>query len=212
MKLYIYEHCPFSIRCIFIARYLNIPVEVMCLQYFDQTTTASICGIPTVPLLVMADKSYAAGYHEIIAALIDSCEIGQSTIISKVVERWQEKALPLYKEIIYPHAFEFNFKEFEHGFSRDRFNADNPLQIKEETSEERQMRLGYEATEMMHAAKSIVLEHCNGNMDLPDQSVLFSIMRAFYMLPEFEQDEYLHRWLKNVCNYINVSIRLADPC
>lgn len=209
MKLYIYEHCPFSTRCVFIAKYLRIPVEIMCLQYYDQETTTKICGVPTIPLLVLPDRTYAAGYHEIIAALIDSCEIGQSNIISRVIERWQEKALPLYREIIYPCLFNLNFTEFEHGFSRDRFNAEHPLQIKEETNDDRQMRLGYEATEMMHAAKSIVLEHCNGEMDLPDQSVLYSILRAFYMLPEFEKDEYLHRWLKTACDYVNEPIRLA---
>ncbi len=41
MKLYIYEHCPFSARVRYVAGMLNIPLDVITLDYDDDQTTKS---------------------------------------------------------------------------------------------------------------------------------------------------------------------------
>ncbi|KJR35563.1 hypothetical protein BOO91_13315 [Vibrio navarrensis] len=52
MKLYIYEHCPFSARVRFVAGMLGLKLEVETIDYDDDKTTTELVGSKQVPVLV----------------------------------------------------------------------------------------------------------------------------------------------------------------
>lgn len=66
MKLYIYEHCPFSARVRFVAGMLNIQLDVINIAYDDESTTTNIIGAKQVPLLIKDDGEAMAESLDII--------------------------------------------------------------------------------------------------------------------------------------------------
>lgn len=72
MKLYIYEHCPFSARVRYVAGMLNIPLDVITLDYDDDQTTNQIIGSKQVPLLIKESGEALAESLDIIQFLLES--------------------------------------------------------------------------------------------------------------------------------------------
>ncbi len=66
MKLYIYEHCPFSARVRFVAGMLNIQLDVINIAYDDESTTTNLIGAKQVPLLIKDDGEAMAESLDII--------------------------------------------------------------------------------------------------------------------------------------------------
>ena len=57
MKLYVYDHCPFSMRPRLIAGINTLPVEICVLRISDDTTAHSLVGKKVVPILEKDDGS-----------------------------------------------------------------------------------------------------------------------------------------------------------
>ena len=76
MKLYIYEHCPFSARVRYVAGMLNIPLTVTCIAYDDDKTTNALIGTKQVPFLIKDDGEALAESLDIIQYFI---ELAQSS-------------------------------------------------------------------------------------------------------------------------------------
>ncbi len=57
MKLYVYDHCPFSMRPRLIAGLNALPVDICVLRISDDTTAHSLIGKKVVPILEKNDGS-----------------------------------------------------------------------------------------------------------------------------------------------------------
>ena len=195
MKLYVFEHCPFCARCLYVAHCLSINLEVFYLPYSDDITTKNIIGEKLVPLLI--DKGEAlSGYLEIMERLIETCEIADPPYVSRIVVLWQEKALPVYKQIVYPRFRQLNLTEFRTVKDVNCFLATNQtFDFDFDVLIEKSDEIADEALEVVDYAKRIILEHKKERLSLADQAVLFSFLRGFFLLPRMHNDEYIKRWL-----------------
>lgn len=99
MKLYIYEHCPFSARVRFVAGMLNIQLDVINIAYDDESTTTNIIGAKQVPLLIKDDGEAMAESLDIINYFLELASSNESSQPSTPVLDWQKQAfLPLQKK------------------------------------------------------------------------------------------------------------------
>ncbi|MBF4426913.1 glutathione S-transferase N-terminal domain-containing protein, partial [Vibrio anguillarum] len=80
MKLYIYEHCPFSARVRYVAGMLNIPLDVINIAYDDDKTTTDLIGTKQVPLLIKDNDEVLAESLDIIVIFL---ELARSTETSQ---------------------------------------------------------------------------------------------------------------------------------
>ena len=211
MKLYIHNYCPFSTRCLYVANYLSIPVEVMNLHYYDESTTTQIAGEHIVPMLLYKGN-VITGYHEIIECFINSAEVSESPIVSKDVMLWQEKALPIYRAIVYPRFMQVAGKDFEKEYSQNKFIERNQYaSFNFDDLLERSDDISREATEIIHDAKHIILQQQCGITELADQAVFFSILRGYTMLPKLQSEEFMNRWLHSAAKISNLDLMIAQP-
>lgn len=102
MKLYIYEHCPFSARVRYVAGMLNIPLDVIILDYDDDKTTNEIIGSKQVPLLIKESGEAMAESLDIIQFLLESVNSSETAQPAQTTLDWQRSAfLPLQKSAIH---------------------------------------------------------------------------------------------------------------
>ena len=207
MKLYIYEHCPFSARVRYVAGMLNLAVDVITIDYDDSRTTAEIIGRKQVPLLVKGDGEAIADSLDIINHFFKLADLVETSVPSESVLDWQGCAfLPLQK-VGYPRWSTMDLQEFTTDSSKkawrsnketealnfDALLADTPV-IAEEV--ERAIR---KAAELLNLDS----DKC---MKLVDAAIIFSLLRGFFSAAEINWDLSVKEWMESVSKKTNVKL------
>ncbi len=100
MKLYIYENCPFSARVRYVAGMLNIPLDVITLDYDDDQTTKELIGSKQVPLLIKESGEALSESLDIIQFLLESVNSWETAQPAQATLDWQRSAfLPLQNRL-----------------------------------------------------------------------------------------------------------------
>ncbi|KJG02892.1 GrxB family glutaredoxin [Photobacterium angustum] len=207
MKLYIYEHCPFSARVRYVAGMLSIPLTVTCIAYDDDKTTNALIGTKQVPLLIKDDGEALAESLDIIQYFIELAQSSETIEISKAVFDWQKNAfLPLQK-IGYPRWSNMALPEFETDSARkawrvkkesDELNFDALLQ---DTP-----NIANDVESLIEQAKTILKLETNQPVRLIDGAIMFSILRGFFSAPEIKWDNTVKDWMESVSVKTHVSL------
>ncbi len=207
MKLYIYEHCPFSARVRFVASMLNLALDVITIDYDDDKTTTDIIGIKQVPLLVKGDGGAIAESLDIIQHFLDLADSAENSIPSKPVLDWQGNAfLPLQK-IGYPRWSGMDLKEFCTASSKMAWRN------KKETNDLNFDALLAETTEIAKEVEVLITEASNllmldseKDIKLVDQAIMFSILRGFFSAPEISWNPAVKEWMGSASKLTGVRL------
>ncbi|MDG3088566.1 glutaredoxin 2 [Vibrio hannami] len=118
MKLYIYEHCPFCSRVLYIARKLGVNLEEVVVGYDDVETPTTLIGKKKVPILVKDNGEVMAESGDIITCLLDIKMSNEVRTPSKQALDWQSRAFYTLIRIGYPRWSQFKLEEFSTKESR----------------------------------------------------------------------------------------------
>ncbi|MGD6735457.1 GrxB family glutaredoxin [Photobacterium leiognathi subsp. mandapamensis] len=199
MKLYIYEHCPFSARVRYVAGMLNIPLTVTCIAYDDDKTTNALIGTKQVPLLIKDDGEALAESLDIIQYFIELAQSSETIEISKAVFDWQKNAfLPLQK-IGYPRWSNMALPEFETVSARQAWR------VKKESDElnfdallQDTPNIASDVESLIQHVKTILKLETSQPVRLIDGAIMFSILRGFFSAPEIKWDNTVKDWMESV--------------
>lgn len=207
MKLYIYEHCPFSARVRYVAGLLNIQLDVINLAYDDNTTTTDLIGTKQVPLLVKDSREVMAESLDIIAYFLKLAESGETNQPSQPVLDWQNIAFRPLQKVGYPRWSTMNLPEFTTASARhawrvkketDALNFDALLQDTPKIAKEVEV--------LIERAKSVLdLEACQ-RATLVDEAIVFSILRGFFSAAAIQWDPTVKHWMESVSHKAQVPL------
>lgn len=211
MKLYIYEHCPFSARVRYVAGILNIPLDVITLDYDDDQTTNQIIGSKQVPLLIKESGEALAESLDIIQFLLESVNSSETAQPAQTTLDWQRSAfLPLQK-IGYPRWFKLGLPEFKTA------SAQQAWRVKKETTElhfesllKDTPQIALQVQACIDAVKPLLKLHSYQHVALIDEAIIFSILRGFFSAPEIQWDSEVRDWMVSVSQKTQVSL-LQEP-
>ncbi|EKF9660872.1 glutaredoxin 2 [Vibrio cholerae] len=211
MKLYIYEHCPFSARVRYVAGMLNIPLDVITLDYDDDQTTNQIIGSKQVPLLIKESGEALAESLDIIQFLLESVNSSETAQPAQATLDWQRSAfLPLQK-IGYPRWFKLGLPEFKTA------SAQQAWRVKKETTElhfesllKDTPQIALQVQACIDAVKPLLKLHSYQHVALIDEAIIFSILRGFFSAPEIQWDSEVRDWMVSVSQKTQVRL-LQDP-
>ncbi|EGR0363827.1 glutaredoxin 2 [Vibrio cholerae] len=211
MKLYIYEHCPFSARVRYVAGMLNIPLDVLILDYDDDQTTNQIIGSKQVPLLIKESGEALAESLDIIQFLLESVNSSETAQPAQTTLDWQRSAfLPLQK-IGYPRWFKLGLPEFKTA------SAQQAWRVKKETTElhfesllKDTPQIALQVQASIDAVKQLLKLHSYQHVALIDEAIIFSILRGFFSAPEIQWDSEVRDWMVSVSQKTQVRL-LQEP-
>jgi len=207
MKLYIYEHCPFSARARFVAGMLNLAVDVVTIDYDDEKTTTDIIGSKQVPVFVKGDGEAIVESLDIINHFLNLADSVETNIPSEAVLEWQRSAfLPLQK-VGYPRWPSMDLKEFTTDSSKkawrskketealnfDALLADTPV-------------IAEEVEALIRKAGDVLNLGSDKRRKLVDEAIVFSILRGFFSAPEINWDLSVKEWMESVSKKTNVKL------
>jgi len=207
MKLYIYEHCPFSARVRFVAGMLNLAVDVVTIDYDDEKTTTDIIGSKQVPVFVKGDGEAIVESLDIINHFLNLADSVETNIPSEAVLEWQRSAfLPLQK-VGYPRWSSMDLKEFTTDSSKkawrskketealnfDALLADTPV-------------IAEEVEALIRKAGDVLNLGSDKRRKLVDEAIVFSILRGFFSAPEINWDLSVKEWMESVSKKTNVKL------
>ncbi|SGY86337.1 Glutaredoxin 2 [Moritella viscosa] len=207
MKLYIYEHCPFSARVRFVAGMLNLAVDILTIDYDDDKTTTDIIGSKQVPVLVKSDGKALSESLDIINHFLSLADSVETRIPSEAVLEWQRSAfLPLQK-IGYPRWSSMNLKEFTTDSSKrawrnkketEALNFDSLLTNTPAIAEEIEI--------LIWKAANLLNLDSDDHATLVDKAIVFSILRGFFSAPEINWEQSVKEWMESVSNQTSVEL------
>ncbi|RBM47396.1 glutaredoxin [Vibrio tarriae] len=211
MKLYIYEHCPFSARVRYVAGMLNIPLDVITLDYDDDQTTNQIIGSKQVSLLIKESGEALAESLDIIQFLLESVNSSETAQPAQATLDWQRSAfLPLQK-IGYPRWFKLGLPEFKTA------SAQQAWRVKKETTElhfesllKDTPQIALQVQACIDAVKPLLKLHSYQHVALIDEAIIFSILRGFFSAPEIQWDSEVRDWMVSVSQKTQVRL-LQEP-
>ncbi|WP_419206346.1 GrxB family glutaredoxin [Photobacterium leiognathi] len=199
MKLYIYEHCPFSARVRYVAGMLNIPLTLIYLDYDDDKTTNELIGAKQVPLLIKDDGEALAESLDIIQYFISMAKSNETIEISSDVLEWQKSAFRPLQKIGYPRWSNMALPEFETVSARQAWRA------KKESDElnfdallQDTPNIANDVESLIEQAKTILKLETNQPVRLIDGAIMFSILRGFFSAPEIKWDNTVIDWMESV--------------
>lgn len=207
MKLYIYEHCPFSARVRFVAGMLNLAIDLEVIDYDDDQTTTDIIGSKQVPVLVTGDGEAIAESLDIINHFLNLADSAETNQPSDAVLAWQRVAfLPLQK-VGYPRWSSMGLKEFTTDSSRKAWRskketealnfatllADTPI-------------IAEEVETLIRKAGEVLNLNCAKRSKLVNEAIVFSILRGFFSAPEINWEPSVKEWMVSVSNKTNVKL------
>lgn len=108
MRLYIYDHCPFSARARMIFGLRDVPVEIQTMLFDDAETPTRLVGEKTVPILEFDDGGTMSDTQEIVRG-IDSEAEGVKVMDgpqNPEIERWVKAANDTIFKLFAPRAVE----------------------------------------------------------------------------------------------------------
>ncbi|KFA95371.1 glutaredoxin 2 [Vibrio sp. ER1A] len=196
MKLYIYDHCPFSARVRYVAGMLNLSLDIVTLDYDDDTTTKNIIGSKQVPVFVTGSGKAMAESLDIIDYLLYLADSAENSTPSQDVMRWQKDAfLPLQK-IGYPRWSALPLKEFSTA------SAKKAWRTKKETYElnfnsllEDTSQIASQAEVLITQANELLQLGTGSRRKLVDEAIVFSILRGFFSAPEVRWEPSVADWM-----------------
>ncbi len=207
MKLYIYEHCPFSARVRFIAGMLNLAVDLEVIDYDDDQTTTDIIGSKQVPVFVTGDGEAMAESQDIINHFLNLADSAETNKPSDTVLEWQRAAFLPLQQIGYPRWSSMGLKEFTTDSSRKAWRnkketealnfatllADTPI-------------IAEEVETLIRKAGEVLNLNCAKRRKLVDEAIVFSILRGFFSAPETNWEPAVKEWMESVSQQTSVKL------
>lgn len=112
MKLYIYEHCPFSTRARVIFGLKKVPVELEVIMEGDAETPTRLVGRKVVPILAKDDGTAMAESMDIVRYVDSLVEPAVLTDPPRAnIAAWCELARPVVARLSIPRMVRSSFKE-----------------------------------------------------------------------------------------------------
>ncbi|EJL6398103.1 glutaredoxin 2 [Vibrio navarrensis] len=203
MKLYIYEHCPFSARVRFVAGMLGLKLEVETIDYDDDETTTELVGSKQVPVLVKDNGVAIAESLDIIQYLLNLAGSAETQQPANAVLEWQSSAfLPLQK-IGYPRWSAMDLREFRTDSAKRAWRA------KKETEALNFAALLADTGEIATQVE-VVIQNASELLKQPltvvDQAVIFSILRGFFSAPQIQWENSVLAWMQFASEETSVSL------
>lgn len=207
MKLYIYEHCPFSARVRYLAGMLNIQLDVINIAYDDDKTTTALIGAKQVPLLIKDNGEAMAESLDIMAYFLELAQSTETSQPSSQVLDWQRSAfLPLQK-VGYPRWSKMDLAEFETQ------SAQQAWQAKKETDAlhfatllNETAAIAKEVEAVIAHAKGLLPIKADNRVSLVDQAIMFSILRGFFSAEEIQWDGEVNNWMQSASDVSGVRL------
>ncbi|OAN10884.1 glutaredoxin [Photobacterium jeanii] len=207
MKLYIYEHCPFSARVRYVAGMLNLSVDVITIDYDDDTTTTDIIGSKQVPVLVKNNGEALAESLDIIHYFLAQAKSTETHQPSPAVLEWQREAFKPLQKIGYPRWSSMHLAEFATESAKKAWRS------KKETEElnfdvllANTPAIAKEVETLIRLAGDILKLDSYQYVSLVDEAVIFSILRGFFSALEIEWDRTVRDWMESVSKKSKVKL------
>ncbi len=195
MKLYIYDHCPFSARVRYVAGMLNLSLDVVTLAYDDDTTTKTSSAASKCLCLSQHWKRHGgkSRHHRLSTRL---SRFGRKQYpISRCVEMQKDAFLPLQK-IGYPRWTTLPLKEFSTASAKQAWRS------KKETYELNfnsllgdTQNIASQAEGLISEATALLKLGTGNRRKLVDEAIIFSILRGFFSAPEVLWDSSIANWM-----------------
>lgn len=207
MKLYIFEHCPFSARVRYVAGMLNISLDIINLDYDDDTTTADIIGTKQVPVLVKDNGQAMAESLEIIEYFLTLADSTETHLPSQKVLDWQRSAfLPLQK-VGYPRWSSMNLPEFSSDSAKQAWrNKKETEALDFDTLLRETPAIAREVESLIQQASKVLNLMSKQPMTLVDKAIMFSILRGFFSATELQWDHAVKEWMVSASKKSNVKL------
>ncbi|MFT5808868.1 MAG: glutaredoxin 2 [Moritella dasanensis] len=207
MKLYIYEHYPFSARVRFIAGMLNLAVDVVTLDYDDDQTTTDIIGSKQVPVFVTGDGEAIAESLDIINHLLTLADSAETSKPSDAVLEWQRAAFSPLQQIGYPRWSSMGLKEFTTDSSRKAWRSKKETEaLKFATLLADTPKIAKEVEALIRKAGEVLNLNSDKRVKLVDEAIVFSILRGFFSAPEINWSTAIKEWMESASKQTNVKL------
>ncbi|WP_419240493.1 GrxB family glutaredoxin [Photobacterium leiognathi] len=207
MKLYIYEHCPFSARVRYVAGMLNITLAVIYLTYDNEKTTYDLIGAKQVPLLIKDDGDVLAENLDIIHYFIELAKYNDTVEISKAVFDWQKAAFCSLQKIGYPRWSHMDLPEFETYSARKAWQAKNESdELNFDKLVQDTPNIASDVESLIKQARTLLLLEASQPVRLIDAAIIFSILRSFFSAPEIQWDQTVKDWMESASVNTHVSL------
>ncbi|PSU36254.1 GrxB family glutaredoxin [Photobacterium lutimaris] len=207
MKLYIYEHCPFSARVRFVAGMLNLAIDVVTIDYDDDKTTTDIIGNKQVPVFVKGDGEAIVESLDIINHFLNLADSVETNIPSQAVLDWQRSAFSPLQKVGYPRWSLMDLKEFSTDSSKKAWRSKKETEalnfdaLLADTSV-----IAEEVEALIRKAGDVLHLGSDKRMKLVDEAIVFSILRGFFCAPEINWDLSVKEWMESVSKKTNVKL------
>lgn len=207
MKLYIYEHCPFSARVRYVAGMLNIQLDVINIAYDDDKTTTDLIGTKQVPLLIKDNGEAMAESLDIIAYFLELATSSETSQPSQQALDWQKIAfLPLQK-VGYPRWSNMDLPEFATQSAQLAWRAKKETEaLNFDALLQDTPNIAKEVEALIERAKSVLNLDSYQHVTLVDEAILFSILRGFFSATEIQWDNAVKDWMESVSNKTQVPL------
>lgn len=207
MKLYIYEHCPFSARVRYVAGMLKTPLETITIDYDDDQTTTEIIGTKQVPLLLKDNGDALAESLDIIQYLLHLAGCDETHQPSQAVLDWQRNAfLPLQK-VGYPRWANMNLAEFRTRSAQTAWRAKKETEtLNFDALLQDTPSIAEDAAALIQQAGETLRINAFQRISVVDEAIVFSILRGFFSAAEIEWDPIVQSWMETVSNQTRVPL------
>lgn len=207
MKLYIYEHCPFSARVRYVAAFLNIAIDVITLDYDDAKTTTELIGRKQVPLLINGDGSAIAESLDIIQHLLDLADSVETNLPSQTVLEWQSDAFLPLQQIGYPRWSNMDLQEFATDSAKKAWRSKKETEALNFDALIANTAVIAEAVETyINKVHDILNLDSNKRIKLVDQAIIFSILRGFFSAADINWDISVKTWMESASRRTNIKL------
>lgn len=200
MKLYYYEHCPFSARVRMMLNLKGVDAEREVILEDDEQTIATLVGKHTIPVLVtdegepLADSMTIVGYLNLLngSPLLDE----HST---QGIDEWIENVVPAMQYLGYPRWFNIGLKELATPSAKARFRDKKSETIGD--FDEALANSRPTITEVEHRLKelqTIVKLDAQHNPVTIDDIKVFPMLRGFTVVKDLEWPQPLRRYVEQM--------------
>ncbi|NOI54462.1 glutaredoxin 2 [Vibrio crassostreae] len=196
MRLYSYDHCPFSTRVRYVAGSLNLEINPQILAFDDDKTTVDIIGKKQVPILLSCECEAIAESNDIITYLLGLSGSNENGEPSEDVKEWQSNAFLTLQQIGYPRWTSLPLGEFATESAKEAWRA------KKETAELNFKELMTESSSIAAAqvligqAHEVLNKWPNRPRSYVDRAIIFSILRGFSSLEAIDWMPEMRKWLE----------------
>ncbi len=210
MKLFIYDHCPFSVKARMIFALKHIPFEHVILLYDDEKTPINMIGKKGVPILQKTDGTYLPESMDIVN-YIDSLS-GSSVLtgrINPVIKAVLSTIFHYINRLLLPRYANADLAELKTTSARDAFTH------KKETL------LGCPFTHLFHETPELLqkltkdlvqldplilsVQACNGKLS-EDDFHLFALLRSLTIIKPLQLTKNIKNYLNNMSEKTNIPL------